>query len=130
MPYIKNTYNLQNDKKSQRFYSQKKRRSQAKARKTDGFLDQELATFNKGFDPFTITRRHFLYGAAGVAALIGAGAGVKLVTDNIKSKGSISTLSVPANSFKLSDDLAQVENTNRYRNLLELKLDLSSSKFL
>ncbi|MCF0104213.1 MAG: twin-arginine translocation signal domain-containing protein [Eggerthellaceae bacterium] len=128
MPYIKNTYNLQNSsRKSERFDSRPKKRERVSKRRGNGFLDKELATFNKGFDPFTITRRHFLYGTTALAALIGVGSGIKIVSDSVKNQNAVSTLKVPASSFKLSDDLAQISNEGLVNNIMEAKLDYGTN---
>ncbi|MCF0231239.1 MAG: hypothetical protein HUJ63_02985 [Enterococcus sp.] len=124
MPYIKNTYNLQNNNDLNNSRSKKKK----SAHKTkDSSLDKDFITFNKGFDPFTITRRHFIYGLAGIAAFIGIGSGVKMLTDNAKSKNAISTIEVPQSSFKLSDDLTQIDSDNHVKNILEAKLDYGTN---
>lgn len=66
-----------------------------------------------------LTRRHFLYGAAGVAALalIGGG-GYAYMQATANSSGDVSTLSVPEGAVFTTEDCAQIEDPSTAVSLL------------
>ena len=66
-----------------------------------------------GGNQVLLTRRHFLYGAAGLAALAVAGTG-SYVYDQVseKNSGSVSTLSVPEDAVFTTDDCELLEDSS------------------
>ena len=63
-----------------------------------------------------LTRRHFLYGVAGVAALAALGGGYAYMQSN-EDPGDVTTLNVPENAVFTSEDCAQIEDASSVMSL-------------
>ena len=64
-------------------------------------------------DRVLLTRRHFLYGAAGLAALVAVGAGGYAATKAAGSRSSsLATLKVPEDAVFTSEDCEQIEDAS------------------
>lgn len=59
-----------------------------------------------------LTRRHFLYGAAGVAALAALGGGAAWASGNSSDKKALETLTVPEANVVLDNSLEEIENVD------------------
>lgn len=57
-----------------------------------------------------LTRRHFLYGAAGVAAIAALGGGAAWASGNSSDKKALETLTVPEANVVLDSSLEEIEN--------------------
>ena len=63
-----------------------------------------------------LTRRHFLYGVAGIAAVAALGGGYAYMQAN-EDSGDVSTLNVPESAVFTSDDCAQIEDPSTVMSL-------------
>lgn len=59
-----------------------------------------------------LTRRHFLYGAAGVAAIAALGGGAAWASGNSSDKKALETLTVPEANVVLDSSLEEIENVD------------------
>lgn len=59
-----------------------------------------------------LTRRHFLYGAAGVAAIAALGGGAAWASGNSSDKKALETLTVPEANVVLDNSLEEIENAD------------------
>lgn len=59
-----------------------------------------------------LTRRHFLYGAAGVAAIAALGGGAAWASGNSSDKKALETLTVPESNVVLDNSLEEIENVD------------------
>ncbi len=76
----------------------------------NGFWDKGVASLPWGNGELLLTRRHFLYGAAGVGVLAAAGVGVKTFTATSSEESDLNILSVPKSAVTESDSLTELEN--------------------
>lgn len=74
------------------------------------FLDKKVATIPTSNGDVLLTRRHFLYGAAGIGVLAAAGTGAKAYSAAKASENAVSVLTVPTSAVTKSTDLTEVEN--------------------
>ena len=72
-------------------------------------LDKTLVSIPTQHGPFDLSRRHFLIGAAGVAAVAAVGAGGSFIADQLKSRDDIDVLDVPEEAVSVSNDFAEVD---------------------
>lgn len=88
----------------------------------NSFLDKKVASIPTSNGELLLTRRHFLYGAAGVGVLAAAGAGVKAYTSAKASENAVTVLNVPTSAVTSSTDLTEVENGGKMNMSAEITL--------
>lgn len=73
-----------------------------------------------GSDPIPVTRRQFLAGAAGAAALIAAGVGASTVASKLKpaEEEGLNLLEVPEDAVTTADELTLIEDPSLYLTLV------------
>ena len=86
------------------------------------FWDKEVASLPASNGDILLTRRHFLYGAVGVGAVVAAGAGVKAYTSTKEAENAISVLTVPESAVTESTSLDEVENGGKITLSAEITL--------
>ena len=86
------------------------------------FWDKEVASLPASNGDILLTRRHFLYGAVGVGAMVAAGAGVKAYTSTKEAENAISVLTVPESAVTESTSLDEVENGGKITLSAEITL--------
>lgn len=88
----------------------------------NSFLDKGVVTIPASNGDILLTRRHFLYGAAGVGVLAAAGAGAKAYTSAKAEENAVTVLAVPKSAVTESTDLAEVENGGKMNLSAEIEL--------
>ena len=88
----------------------------------NSFLDKGVVTIPASNGDILLTRRHFLYGAAGVGVLAAAGAGAKAYTSAKAEENAVAVLTVPKNAVTESTDLTEVENGGKMNLSAEIEL--------
>lgn len=68
-----------------------------------------------------LTRRHFLYGAAGLAALVALGGGGYAASKAASSSSGLATLKVPEDAVFTSEDCEQIEDPDTVMRLMTTK---------
>lgn len=86
------------------------------------FWDKEVVSLPASNGDILLTRRHFLYGAVGVGAVVAAGAGVKAYTSTKEAENAISVLTVPESAVTESTSLDEVENGGKITLSAEITL--------
>ena len=100
---------------SSRGGSRRTRRSRTNARPTrrgagEGFLDKTVTSIPGHNGDILLTRRHFLYGAAGMGVLAAAGAGAKAFSAARAEENALNVLEVPKDAVTESTSLTELEN--------------------
>ena len=88
----------------------------------NSFLDKGVVTIPASNGDILLTRRHFLYGAAGVGVLAAAGAGAKAYTSAKAEQNAVTVLAVPKSAVTESTDLTEVENGGKMSLSAEIEL--------
>ena len=88
----------------------------------NSFLDKGVVTIPASNGDILLTRRHFLYGAAGVGMLAAAGAGAKAYTSAKAEQNAVTVLAVPKSAVTESTDLTEVENGGKMSLSAEIEL--------
>ena len=88
----------------------------------NSFLDKGVVTIPASNGDILLTRRHFLYGAAGVGVLAAAGAGAKAYTSAKAEQNAVTVLAVPKSAVTESTDLTEVENGGKMNLSAEIEL--------
>ena len=88
----------------------------------NSFLDKGVVTIPASNGDILLTRRHFLYGAAGVGVLAAAGAGAKAYTSAKAEQNAVTVLAVPKSAVTESTDLTEVENGGKMSLSSEIEL--------
>ncbi len=88
----------------------------------NSFLDKGVVTIPASNGDILLTRRHFLYGAAGVGVLAAAGAGAKAYTSAKAEENAVTVLTVPKSAVTESTDLTEVENGGKMNLSAEIEL--------
>ena len=88
----------------------------------NSFLDKGVVTIPASNGDILLTRRHFLYGAAGVGVLAAAGTGAKAYTSAKAEQNAITVLAVPKSAVTESTDLTEVENGGKMNLSAEIEL--------
>ena len=88
----------------------------------NSFLDKGVVTIPASNGDILLTRRHFLYGAAGVGVLAAAGAGAKAYTSAKAEENAVTVLAVPKSAVTESTDLTEVENGGKMNLSAEIEL--------
>ena len=88
----------------------------------NSFLDKGVVTSPASNGDILLTRRHFLYGAAGVGVLAAAGAGAKAYTSAKAEQNAVTVLAVPKSAVTESTDLTEVENGGKMSLSAEIEL--------
>ena len=76
----------------------------------NGFLDKGVTTLPGHNGDILLTRRHFLYGAAGIGVLAAAGAGAKAFSAARAEENALNVLKVPKDAVTESTNLTMLEN--------------------
>ncbi len=88
----------------------------------NSFLDKGVVTIPASNGDILLTRRHFLYGAAGVGVLAAAGAGAKAYTSAKAEQNAVTVLAIPKSAVTESTDLTEVENGGKMSLSAEIEL--------
>ncbi len=88
----------------------------------NSFLDKGVVTIPASNGDILLTRRHFLYGAAGVGVLAAAGTGAKAYTTAKAEQNAVTVLAVPKSAVTESTDLTEVENGGKMSLSAEIEL--------